>query len=84
MASENCLPPITIKGVTITQNLIEALDALQGHDADDMHFFTEQCLIISSLDIDRFGIERNLFLILRDMYGVMQALIEKGGKDASN
>ncbi len=83
---QDCLPPVTIGGIKITQDLIEALDTLQGYVTEDMHFFTEQCLILSSLDIDRWGIERKLFLILLDMFNVLKALSnnEEGGAHEGN
>jgi len=74
---QDCLPPVTIGGIKITTNLIDALVDLSGYRTKDMHFFTEQCLIISSIDIDQYGIDRELFLIFRAMYGVLQALNEK-------
>ncbi|MEI6143740.1 MAG: hypothetical protein WCP85_30960 [Mariniphaga sp.] len=77
MAKQDCLPPVTIGGIKITTNLIDALAHLRDYTTKDMHFFTEQCLIISSIDIDYYGLERELFLIFRAMYGVLQALNEK-------
>ncbi len=74
MAKEQeCLPPVTIGGIKITESLIKALDSLQGC-SDDMHFFTEQCLILASMEFENYGMQKRLFLILFDMFNVLKAL----------
>ena len=80
-----CLPPITIDGIKITNNLIETLKSL-SEDTDDTHFFTEQCLILASIDFENYGMEKKLFLMLLNMFNVLKALKdgndeEKGGRE---
>ncbi|MFZ4569755.1 MAG: hypothetical protein ACOYM0_01340 [Bacteroidales bacterium] len=78
MAKEDCLLPVTIGGIKITNDLIYALDCLsQDHGIEDMHFFTGQCLILSSIELEQYGLDRKLFLMLRGFYTVLQALNEK-------
>jgi len=74
---QDCLPPVTIGGIKITNELIDALEELRDYANEDMHFFTEQCLIISSIDLEAHGLYRKLFLIFRAMYGVLKAMNEK-------
>lgn len=73
MAKQECLPPVTIGGIKITPDLLEALEALQ-EDTVDTHFFTEQCLILSSIEIENYVMERKLFLIFLNMFNVLKAL----------
>ena len=72
----DCPPPVVIGGVKITQKLIESLNVLQEDNLDDMHFFTDQCLILSSIDLEKYGLSRHLFVALRNMYEVLRALHE--------
>jgi hypothetical protein len=74
MATEqDCLPPVIIGGIKITPELIDALGSLQ-EDTREINFFTEQCLILSSIDLDHHGMERKLFLMLLNMFNVLKAL----------
>ena len=72
---QECLPPVTIGGINITPDLLRALDSLR-EDSIDMSFFTEQCLILASMDLENYGIEKRLFLILLDMFNVLKSLNE--------
>lgn len=75
-----CLPPVTIGGINITSDLLEALDSL-SEDIEEMHFFTEQCLILSSMEFENYGMEKKFFLLLLNMFNVLKALNDgqKGG-----
>jgi hypothetical protein len=79
-----CLPPVTIGGITITENLIEALEALRDDHGDDvMHCVAETSLFISSLsntceDIriinsEYYAIQYNVYRLLKEL------ILQKGG-----
>jgi hypothetical protein len=78
----DCLLPVTIGGIKITKELLDALQDLK-EDTCDTHFFTEQCLILSSIDIANYGLQRKLFLMLLNMFNVLKAL-DNGGKGGEN
>jgi len=78
----DCLPPVTIGGVKITNSLIDELEFLQ-HDTDEIHFFAEAVMILASLPIEDYGIERKVFGIFLNMFNVLKALKDgqEGGKE---
>lgn len=79
-----CLPPVTIGGIKITTELLEALQDL-NEDTCDTHFFAEQCLILSSIELENYGLQRKLFIIFLNMFNVLKALKdgEEGGQRES-
>ena len=79
---QDCLPPVTIGGVKITNSLIRELGVLQ-QDTEEIHFFAESVMILASIDIDNYGIERKLFMILLNMFNVLKAL-KDGGEGGEN
>ncbi len=82
---QDCLTPVTIGGITITENLIDALVSLRDdHGPEGLHFVAETSLHIISLkdsvaDIETFDSE--FFAILANLYRLLKELSkQKGGK----
>lgn len=73
--------PVKLGGVTITEDLLQALDDLKDRDNDTASFFTEQCLMISSIEVEDYGIDRSLFSLFYNLYRIIRALEDtrKGG-----
>ena len=85
MASKSeCLPPVTIGGITITNELIDAWQELEKEGPEGRFFLTEECLYISAIDLDNYGISRDIFPLFIKFVELMKALeAQKGGGHAS-
>ena len=71
---QDCLSPVTIGGIKITNELLKALNDLYDENYEDVHFFAESVMILASLPIEDYGIERKVFTILLNMFNVLKAL----------
>ena len=70
-----CLPPVTIGGIRITAELLTSLNALKDYTPEVVPFFTEQCMIIATMDHDSVGLNRKeLFDLFLAMHQLLQAL----------
>ena len=83
MSKQECLPPVTIGGIKITENLIEALEALRDdHGPEGMHCVAETGLLITSLmnkcaDLAEF--DSDFYAILYNVYRLMKELHSQEG-----
>jgi len=71
---QNCISPITIEGIEITQSLIDALKDVQTDLRSDMHTFAEQCMLLAASDQESYGLDRHFHVSLYKFYQVMKAL----------
>jgi hypothetical protein len=77
----DCPLPITIGGIEITQELIEALQNSRDLRPDATDFFAEQCLKLSTVDLDDVEVDRSIFFMFVDYHRILKELMrgQKGG-----
>ena len=76
---------VIIDGVEITPQLMEAIVNLKDdNDKQSKNQFAEHCLMLSAVDIEKYGIDRSFFSLQVGLYRILSALFpdEKGGDDA--
>jgi len=71
-------PVISIGGIEITDQLVHALQNLQG-DSQDEKFLSKQCLILASIDLDKYGFDRKFFEVMVQIQDLLSALNKEGG-----
>lgn len=71
---QDCLPPVTIGGITITPELLQLLFIVKTLRPDCASYFAEQCLILSTLDFEDIGLDRSVYYLLLDFYRILKEL----------
>lgn len=74
MSKDQKFSPVTVKGITITEDVIIALDNLQDGGKEEIDFFTEQVMTIAAIDLYKYGLDRRLFEICLNVFNLMLAL----------
>ena len=75
MAKEqDCLSPVTIGGIKITPELIDALKRLKSLRPDCALYFAEQCMNIATLDYDERNLDKDIYFLFVDFLTILKEL----------
>ena len=75
MSKEQRFTPVTINGITITENLLRTLDSVREYGLKGSLEFTRNCLIIATLDPYVIGLDRDFFQQLTDFAAIQEEIL---------
>lgn len=75
MSKDQKFIPVTINGITITQDLLRALESVKEYGLKGSLEFTRNCLVLASTDIYAIGIEQRFFQYLYDFAAIQEEIL---------
>ena len=75
MSKEQTFTPVTINGITITENLLRTLDSVKEYGLKGSLEFTRNCLVIAAMDNYAIGLDRDFFQQLIDFAAIQEEIL---------